>query len=376
MPQTYTPGLKVSPRCRWRTRRTLPLAGEVLVEVGQRVTAQQIVAQTELPGPAVPINLARMLGALPGELPQRLMKREGERITASEPIARTKGLFGLFEREFPSPATGVLESVSKVTGQIIVRGDPIAVRVKAYLSGTVVEVVPNYGAAIEAEAAVVQGIFGIGGEAYGVLRFACAAPDQPLSEDRVLPEHAGCVLIGGARMTGAAVRRAAELRVSAVVSGGIDDQDLKDILGFDLGVAVTGTETIGTTVIVTEGFGDIAMARRTFDLLQQHAGREVSVTGATQIRAGVMRPEIVICLDQQPEVVASRAAQVGTGTLTIGAAVRVIREPYFGWLGTVCGLPHELQTLDSGSKARVVQVKLADGRQLTVPRANVELVEA
>lgn len=375
MPQTYTPGLKVSPRCRWRSRRLLPLAGEVLVAVGQRVTAQQIVAQTELPGPAVPINLARMIGASPAELPRRLLKREGDRLTTSEPIARTKGLFGLFEREFPSPATGILESVSKVTGQIIVRGEPIAVRVKAYLTGIVTEVIPDNGAVVEAEAAVVQGIFGVGGEAYGKLQVVCDASDEVLSDDRISPEHRGCVLVGGGRATGTAVRRAAELGVSALIAGGIDDQDLREILGYDLGVAVTGTENIGTTVIVTEGFGDIAMASRTFDLLREHVGKEVSVNGATQIRAGVMRPEVVICLNASSAVQTPLASQTAEGTLSIGTSVRIIREPYFGWLGTVCGLPHELQTLESGSKARVVQVRLGDGRQLTVPRANVELVE-
>src|SRR4051794_2251963 len=80
MAQSYTPGLKVTPRCRWRSRRLLPLAGDVLASVGQAVTAQQIVAQTELPGPAVPINLARLLGVTPGELPQRLLRHEGEMV--------------------------------------------------------------------------------------------------------------------------------------------------------------------------------------------------------------------------------------------------------------------------------------------------------
>jgi hypothetical protein len=162
-----------------------------------------------------------------------------------------------------------------------------------------------------------------------------------------------------------------------VVAGGIDDQDLRDILGYDLGVAVTGTETIGTSVILTEGFGDIAMARRTFDLLRQHAGKEVSVNGATQIRAGVMRPEIVICLNQHSEE-AQGLPSLGTraveGTLQAGTPVRMIREPYFGELGNVTRLPHELQTLESGSKARVVEVKLTNGRQILVPRANVELL--
>ena len=58
------------------------------------------------------------------------------------------------------------------------------------------------------------------------------------------------------------------------------DQDLRDILGYDLGVAITGTERIGTTLVITEGFGEIAMADRTFQLLKSRVGHEASVSGA------------------------------------------------------------------------------------------------
>ena len=162
--------------------------------------------------------------------------------------------------------------------------------------------------------------------------------------------------------------------MSAIVAGGIDDHDLREILGYDLGVAVTGTEKLGTTIIVTEGFGDIAMARRTFDLLSSHAGREASVNGATQIRAGVMRPEIVIPL-AEPLSAERRDAGRVAGALNVGSSVRVIREPYFGDLGQVTRLPHEQVVLDSESLTRVVDVKLANGLTVTVPRANVELIE-
>ena len=82
----------------------------------------------------------------------------------------------------------------------------------------------------------------------------------------------------------------------AIVSGGLDDADLEQFLGYNLGVAITGSEALGLTVIVTEGFGDIAMARRTHTLLTAHEGDDVSVNGTTQIRAGVIRPEIVMPL--------------------------------------------------------------------------------
>ncbi|WLD11226.1 hypothetical protein [Planctellipticum variicoloris] len=373
MAQAYTPGLMVSRGGVWRRRRLLPIAGEVLVRVGDRVEAQDVVARTLMPGDAVPVNLARLLGVSPGELPHCLKFQEGEQVKKGDLLAESPGIFGLFRTQTPAPATGTLESISKVTGQVLLRGAPLAVEVLAYLRGTVVEVLPHEGVVIEAPAAFIQGIFGIGGEAYGELVTVSAGPEDDLTDEQIRPEHAGKVLVAGRRMTGDAIRKAIKLRVSAVIAGGMDDQDLREILGYDLGVAVTGTEKLGTSLIITEGFGEIAMARRTFDLLRSHAGDNVAVNGATQIRAGVMRPEILIPLDDATGRLTAESA--GAGLLEVGVPVRIIREPGFGALGTVAGLPNEPAWLESGSKARVVEVQLQAGPKVVVPRANVELIE-
>ena len=159
---------------------------------------------------------------------------------------------------------------------------------------------------------------------------------------------------------------------AAVISGGIDDHDLREILGYDLGVAITGTETIGVTLIITEGFGDIAMAQRTFDLLKARTGDQAAVNGATQIRAGVMRPEIIIPLSES-ELEAEPEQPHIEGILEIGTPVRIIRDPYFGKLGAVSDLPSKRQVLGSGSKARVLEVTSEAGEKMIVPRANVEI---
>jgi len=374
MAQAYTPGLMVSRGRRWRCRRLLPVSGDVVVKVGDRVNAQDVVARTYLSGDAVPVNLAKRLGILPSELSRFMSLDIGEIVSAGETLARSKGFFGFFQTDFPSPITGTIESISKVTGQVILRGAPIAVQVLAYLAGEVTEVIPHEGVVLEADVAVIQGIFGIGGEAYGTICSVADSPDQDLTEDVIKYEHRGKIVVGGRRVTGQAVRRAIQLGVAAIVAGGIDDHDLREILGYDLGVAVTGTEKLGITIIITEGFGDIAMARRTFELLRSHSGRHASVNGATQIRAGVMRPEIIIPLAQPLNNEARESTGIG-GSLEIGSPIRVIREPYFGVLGTVTNLPHEQVMLASESFARVVEVNLADGSNVTVPRANVELIE-
>ncbi len=376
MSQAYTPGLQVSERTVYRARRILPIAGDVLVRSGQRVEARDVVARTELPGDIVPINLANQLSLPPGDVPGCMLKGEGDHVEAGDVLARTKGIFGMFKNEYVSKAPGTIESISGVTGQVILRGAPILVEVQAYLTGKVVEVLPSEGCVVEAEATYVQGIFGIGGETYGPLRMACRASSDELKPDLIRDDMRGQVVIGGARMHGESVRRAIEAGVAAIVSGGIDDEDLKTVLGYDLGVAITGSEQVGLTLIVTEGFGDIAMAERTFQLLASREGQPAAVNGATQIRAGVMRPEIVIPLSEDAPAGTEQAARVMAAPLAVGAHVRIIRDPYFGVLGSVAALPPEPQVLGSGSKARVLEVTTEGGERLTVPRANVEIIGA
>lgn len=374
MAKAYTPGLKVSARTNFRARRLLPVHGEVIVKAGQRVRARDVVAHTFIDGDVTPVAVASQLSVPADDLAHIMLVNQGDSVAAGQPIARTKGIFGIGKKELASPAAGTVESISLTTGQLMLRGSPIAVEVKAYIDGTVVEVIAGEGAVVETDAVFVQGIFGVGGETVGAICFASVRHDQKLEATQIKAEMKGCIVVGGARVTAGAVKAAQAAGVAAIVAGGIDDADLKSILGYDLGVAITGTEKIGLTLVITEGFGDIAMAERTFALLKDYEGREASVNGATQIRAGVMRPEIVIARNPS-DAAPQQGARPEEGLLEIGTQVRLIRDPYFGLLGSVSALPNEPAVLGSGSKARVLEVTLADGRRVTVPRANVELIE-
>lgn len=373
MAVAYTPGLKVTNRITHRTRRILPIAGDVRSKVGDHVEAEQVVAETFMPGNVTPVNMANILSVPPGEVPSCLTVKDGDKIEVGQVIGESKGFFGFFKADIKSKWAGEIESISKITGQMILRGDSIPVQVKAFLAGKIVEEVPDEGVVIEADVSYIQGIFGIGGEAYGTIAMACDSHTESLTPDKITDDMKGAIIIGGARMTGPSVKRAIEVGAAAVISGGIDDHDLKEILGYDLGVAITGTETIGTTVIITEGFGEISMAKRTFELLKSRVGESAAVNGATQIRAGVMRPEIIIPLSKDKLEVEQEEEHI-EGILQEGVPVRVIRDPYFGKIGTVSGLPSEPQVLGSGSKARVLEVSLESSEVITVPRANVEIV--
>ena len=189
------------------------------------------------------------------------------------------------------------------------------------------------------------------------------------------PEHDGQIVIGGSLAQKETFTRARELGVRALVVGGVHDRDLKELLGYDLGVAITGTERIGFTLIVTEGFGTIPMATRTFELLASHVGQKASCSGATQIRAGVIRPEVIIPLAHlSPQSSVLSPQSLGEG-MRAGDTIRIIREPYFGILARVKDLPSELQRIPTESEARVLVATLPDGQDVVIPRANVEMIE-
>ena len=373
MSHSYTPGLRVTPDASVRRERRLPLAGEVLVKLGDAVGPDSVVARTELPGNLQTVNLAARLGVDPARVGSTLVRRIGSDVKRGEPIAFARSMFGLVKHEVTAPADGTMESVSSVTGQLLLREHPIPVEVNAYVRGRVAEVLADEGAVVESRGALVQGIFGVGGETYGRIAVATAHAHDPLEPGHLTAEHRGAVVVGGSHISRATVLRARELGVAALVVGGFDDRDLRDLLGRDLGVAITGHEDLGLTIVLTEGFGHIAMAGRTWDLLVASAGRIASVSGATQIRAGVMRPELLVPHDGAG--VAGSPAGEGAGSLEVGSAVRVIRQPWFGRLGRVVELPPELRALETEARVRVLVVEFGDdGSRATVPRANIERV--
>jgi len=372
MAHAYTPGLKVTEKAVVRKDRRLPLKGQVLVKVGDQVKSDQIVAKTELPGNVQTVNVAGLLGILPEDVQAHMLKKPGEAVAKDEPLAMSKSFFGLFKSVCKAPVAGVVESISGITGQVILREPPLPVQVRAYIDGRVVEVAEAEGVTVETYGTFVQGIFGIGGETDGQIAMAVDDPSQELTADHIKPEHKGKVIIGGSLVRHRALTRAAELGVRAIVVGGINDADLRAFLGYDIGVAITGTEEKGVTLVVTEGFGRMTMAKKTFNLLKSKQGLKASVNGATQIRAGVMRPEVIVPLEGRAQADEVHKSDSG---LELGMAIRVIRHPYFGRIGKVAALPHELQKLESESHARVLEVEFEDGTKAVVPRANVELIE-
>ena len=372
MAHSYTPGLKVLKKTIFKKERILPLKGNVLVKSGDQLSPDTIVASTNLPGNVQMLKVSNILNIDPKDVVEALQVKEGQEVKKGDIIAETSGIFGMFKSSVESPVDGTIESISQSTGRVVVREAPIPVEVDAYVSGVVDEVVENEGIVLKSNAAFIQGIFGIAGEKRGDLLLVSSGPGEELTADQITAEMKGKILIGGSFLSLEAYKKALSVQVAGIVVGGFNYYDLKAVLGYNLGVAITGTEKLNTALIVTEGYGSIPMSESTFSLLKENDGKAASINGATQIRAGVIRPEIVIPIDNYNKEDDSKS-KVPEG-IQEGSIVRVIRSPNFGKIGKVISLPSELNKMESETMVRVAEIYI-DGKNILIPRANLEMVE-
>ena len=326
-----------------------------------------------MPGKVVPFNLANKLGVTPNLVSQYLKVKEGQDVKKGELLAQTNGFMGMFKTTVKCPIDGEIESISKITGQMLLREPRIPVQVKAFIDGLVVDVVEEEGVVIENKSAYIQGIFGIAGETTGEIKVLASNPSEIIKPNQIDASCKDKVIVAGSLTTYDVIKKAQEVGVAGIISGGIDDRDLKKLLGYDIGVAITGHEKIGLTIVTTEGFGEIKMAKNSFDLLKKFEGKKASIHGITQIRAGVMRPEIIIPLEFQEDELVVKESEMAT--LEIGSNIRVIRQPNFGIIGKITALPEELTKVESETMVRILEAELENGEKVTLPRANVEVIE-
>ena len=382
MAHAYTPGLRLAEKTKIRKSRNLPLPGDVIVEKGITVKANDIVARTNLPGKVHSVNVVNRLGIMPNDIRNNMLKKEGDSVQKDEPIAETKPFIKIFKSICISPITGSIESISEVTGQVLLREPPKPVQISAYIDGEVVEVIENEGVVVETNASFIQGIFGVGGETTGELRIAANSPKDVIKPEDLNEEYKDKIVVGGSIIYYNAIKKALDIGVKGIIVGGIRDNDINELLGYDLGIAITGSEDINITLIITEGFGQIDMAQKTFDILKKREGSMTSINGATQIRAGVVRPEIIIPLNEaegKGDLKLSdtdyNSVQDESVGVSVGDPIRIIRNPYFGQIGKVKSLPSELKKIETEASVRILEVEFPDGQTAVIPRANIESIK-
>lgn len=354
-----------------KRRRALAVAGEVLLDVGDRVAGDTVVARARGRGVMHTVNASSLLDIAPAELPAAMVCAVGETVAAGQVLARSRALFGLLSSVCRAPVAGTVAAVSPHTGRVLLEEPGGDLEVRAFLPGIISTREEGRAVTVAGWAARVAGVFGVGGECAGPLVPVVGRPEAVLEAAALDAAHAGAILLGGALVRADGLRRATELGVRGIITGGVHDADLVAWLEQEVVLADTTTLAAPLTLVVTGGFGRVPVEDAAFRLLRALAGQQACLSGQTRVRAGARRPEVIVPLVTEAD---DDVAAVPPPSLAVGSRVMVVREPWFGCCGRIGELPRDAVRLPNEVRVGAAHVDLDAGRSVVVPLANLEVL--
>jgi hypothetical protein len=360
-----------------RIVRRLPVQGEVTAKVGDRVEPSTIVATGEQQRRPILVNVARDLGLEPGDAEDRLVREPGQAVTEGEALARRRR--GLRTQTVRSPVSGTFIRFDPLMGTALIRPATQHIELPAHVSGIVEEVEITRGVTVRAFGSRFYGAFGVGQETFGVLKMVGSDRQRPLGPDQIDSRSARSVLAVGGTVNAAALTKAVQVGVRGIIAGAIEEAELASFLQaqdgtlWRVGLPEWKFPGVGAalTLVITEGFGRTPMAPQLYETLTAGDGMQVSLCGETRLAGGLSRPEVIV-----PSRSAGRTGEADglpIAALEPGATVRLLDQDHLGVLATVAEEPRR-QRLAGDLVLDALAVTLADGQQLRVPAANVEVL--
>jgi hypothetical protein len=334
-------------------KRLLPVSGNVVVALGQRVTSEDCVAEATLTGTLHILDLARALERSPSALARHLKVREGQVVSQGAPLVSI-GRFLRRPQELLSPRAGTVERIHE--GRLFLRGAPRALRLPARLTGDVVEIWPERGVAIRAIGALMQGVWGCSGLGQGPLACLTEKPDDLIPLDRADEDLRGRILVAGMLRDAQTLAWVGRIGLAGLVAGSIPAEwgERCRKLGFPL--------------VITEGMGQIPMAGPLFDYLRSQSGRAALISDGSGGDGG---PELIVPLLDGTEP----SSVMVMRPMGPGRKVRLVRPPFVGLVGTIVTTRTMPQGQGLGALIQGADVRLANGRRLFVPYVNLELID-
>jgi hypothetical protein len=242
---------------------------------------------------------------------------------------------------------------------VLIEAQPAPFELHAYIPGTVLNVRGNRVVSIETVGALIHGAWGSGEESVGVLKGLTKHPGEPLEAQTVDPSCHGSILVAGTILDQEPLARAQDVEVRGIVTGGL------------LPELIPAVEQLPFPIIVTSGFGELPIIGDVFDLLNENEGREISISGQTEMRRHSKRPEIIIPMPNS-KVPANETEQ--DGELTQGARVKIVRAPYLGSVGTVIDIPQHARRIATGARVYCAEVDIGQDEPVAVPLVNLEIL--
>jgi hypothetical protein len=349
-------------------RRLRPVEGTttILVQPGEYVLPDTVVARVQPPGRLHLMNVAAALGVPPRRLPRYTRVQAGQDVEQGELLAEYRGPLGLGRRQCHATVAGTVAWISTESGCIAIVEPVPPAEIRAHLGGKVVATPPGEGVIIEGPALAVLGVAGCGGTAQGRLLLAAELAE--------VPQRASGMLVALARpVTYYDTVHVAETGARGLLAPALVPDAAGPLLaalrrcigraGLTAGRSVAAAAPLPQDfcLVLTEGFGHLDMPPGVLELLRKFDGQVASLT------AEPPQPELLLPLEVIPDLPGPRGIRPG-------ALVRLTAPAYLGAQATVVQSSGLLRRLPAGLREPAALVQLPDESQQWHGLANLELL--
>lgn len=328
----------------------LPLPGTILVRTGQEVKAGDVLAEATLPDQFQIFDIVTHLGISPTRLDEYLKRLNGEAVRKGDVIAQKPGLI---TRIFRASQDGKIVSLRE--GRVTLAMGERKLQVKSPIAGTIVELIPGFGAVVGLSGSVIQGVWSNGLSAKGDFTRLAFDFNDPQQRGN-LPEVEGKIVFSDSLISLDRFQALAAKKPAGIVLPSL--------------MPALVSQALESTVAVMSlcGFGDQGVDPASSELMDSMQGKDVYLLADEQKRTA----ELIL-----PGGAGQKSALFDEeAALKVGSLVRFLGEPYLGSTGSVVELPERPERLPSGIIARVAVVERQEGSLIRVPVTNILLLDA
>lgn len=336
-----------------KRERVLPITGHVLVRRLQKVAPTDVIVIAPMTPKFILLDIAQGLNVTPERADELLQRQAGDELVKGDVIA---GPVGLFQRVVRAPDSGQVKITGE--GKVLYELASSAFELQAGMDGTVTNIIPERGAIIETSGALIQGVWGNGKIAYGVV--------QPISNDLLHELVVEQLNIGfrGVILSAGFLRKPEVLEAA----GNIPIKGL--ILGSLSADLIPLAKSVDYPIMVVDGFGNQPMNRAAETILVANKDRNITLNAQTFDRFLGQYPEVIITQTSHTDLDLPSEAE----SIKVGKKVIIINGRGVNQIGKIESLGTGKHKLANGIETQVAVVALSDDQRLTVPLTNFEIV--
>ncbi len=323
--------------------------GTVLVRTGQEVKVGDVIAEAVIPKEFQIFDIVNHLRIHPSRLDQHLKRLNGDPVSKGDVIAQKPGLI---TRIFRASQDGRIVSLRE--GRVTLAMGERKLQVSAPIAGTVVELIPGFGAVIGLTGSLIEGVWSNGLNASGSfirLDFDFNDPQQR----GLLPDLNEKIVFSSAIISPDRFRLLLAKNPAAIVMPSLVPGLVKEALDSR------------AAIMSLNGFGDQEIDPASLGLLDKMRDQEIYL-----LSDGVGQPAELVLPGEAGQSSALFDKEI---TLRVGSMVRLLGEPYLGSTGQVVELPERAERFASGLTAKAAVVKRKDGTLIRVPVTNILLMD-